>query len=511
MKRSKTLFYNLMLLTATSIGIRFAGVIFNVYITGKIGADGIGLYTLIMSVGSFGVTFATSGINLAATRMTAEALGRQNNLEVRSAMKKCILYALFFGISGMILLLSLACPIAHYLLSEDACVLPLRIFACGLPLIALSSALSGYFTAVARVYKNAVVQVAEQSIGIILTVILLAKFADRGIVYACSAIICGIVLSELCSFTLALVLYLLDLKRNNTKAGNRTAGLTRKMVSIAFPVALSTYVRSGLVTVEHLLIPIGLKKFGKGSVNALGTYGTLQGMVMPIVLFPMALVSAFAGLLVPEIASSLAQGSYKRVDNMVSRVFQLTLSFSIGCAGIMMCFSKELGSVIYNSLQAAEYIRLLAPLIPVMYLDHVTDGMLKGMGEQLYTMKVNIADSLISVVLVYLLLPYMGIYGYILIIFLMELLNSAFSIVRLMNKCEIKPKLIKWIVTPLISVIGATSFTKHLLPLKLSLSIGDAAFLWLNIGVSAALYMFFLRVTLSFDSEDCRWLVGAIK
>ena len=63
-------------MTATTLLMRFVGVTFNIYITNKIGSVGIGLFTLVMSVGAFAVTFATSGVNLAATRLTAEAMGK---------------------------------------------------------------------------------------------------------------------------------------------------------------------------------------------------------------------------------------------------------------------------------------------------------------------------------------------------------------------------------------------------------------------------------------------------
>ena len=63
----------------------------------------------------------------------------------------------------------------------------------------------------------------------------------------------------------------------------------------------SAYVRSGLISIEHMLIPVGLEKHGLTKSNALSLYGIIQSMVLPIVLFPSALISSFAGLLVPEL------------------------------------------------------------------------------------------------------------------------------------------------------------------------------------------------------------------
>ena len=74
---------------------------------------------------------------------------------------------------------------------------------------------------------------------------------------------------------------------------------------------------------------------------------------------------------------------------------------------------------------------LLALLMPVMYMDHITDGMLRGLGEHLYCMRVNIVDSLISTALIYLVLPVWGLYGYIAILYLSEIFNFSLSIRRL--------------------------------------------------------------------------------
>ena len=47
---------------------------------------------------------------------------------------------------------------------------------------------------------------------------------------------------------------------------------------------------------------------------------------------------------------------------------------------------------IYKSGEVGSYIRLLAALMPVMYMDTVTDGMLRGLGQQLHVMRYNIID-----------------------------------------------------------------------------------------------------------------------
>ena len=71
----KTLFIkNTMILTATSLLLRFAGIIFKVWLASLIGSEGIGLHQLVFSVYVLVSTFASSGIVTAVTKLTAEEL-----------------------------------------------------------------------------------------------------------------------------------------------------------------------------------------------------------------------------------------------------------------------------------------------------------------------------------------------------------------------------------------------------------------------------------------------------
>ena len=148
--RAKTFIYNSLLLTMSAVLMRAVGVAYNVYISNRVGAEVMGLYSLVTNVWGFALTLATSGINLAATRCVAEA--GENKNEVNAAMRKCIIYSLSFGVGATILLFSLAKPISVLWLNDSRAVNPLRIMSFSLPAISISSALSGYFSAVRRVW-----------------------------------------------------------------------------------------------------------------------------------------------------------------------------------------------------------------------------------------------------------------------------------------------------------------------------------------------------------------------
>ena len=193
-------------------------------------------------------------------------------------------------------------------------------------------------------------------------------------------------------------------------------------------------------------------------------------------------------------------------------MLSLALLFALGVAGIMLCFSNDLGSLLYQNPEAAKFIRLLAPLIPIMYLDSAVDAMLKGLGQQVSSMGINIIDASLSVILVWLLVPMLGIYGYLITIYVTEIVNATLSIVRLLRESGVKVFPGKWLLKPMVSILLAALLT-HLLasivtntPLALALPAG--ASLVLQILLTIALYLLLAHLFGALRRQELAWLIG---
>lgn len=491
--RLKSFLLNGLLLTAVALFMRFVGMAFQLFVTEEAGSEAIGLYSVIGGVYGFALTVATSGIQLGTTRMISEAIGREDHGEVRKARAVCFFYAFLFGLLATLFLFFGSEPIGKYLLKDERTVRSLKILSCSLLPVALSSVLNGYFTAVRRVYKNAITGVLEQAARIGITIFLLIYVFPHGIENACLALVLGSVLSELLSAVFLGILYFIERGRiRNSPTVVRKADLRKRLCGIALPVAFSTYARSGLLTIEHMMIPIRLTDyFGERSL-ALSSFGIIHGVVFPILLFPSAILSSYSGLLIPEIAECKVREEREKIKRIVALIFRASLIFSVCVAGIMLCFSYELGGELKNSAEASTYIRMLAPLIPVMYLDNSVDAVLKGYGEQVYCMQVNIIDSFLSVLLLYLVLPTMGMKGYILVIYLTEILNASLSITRLFQVTDVRPKLLKVLFVPLFSIIGSTAVVRMLACFldrtSFSFPSGKIGLVW-HISLSVLLYL----------------------
>ncbi len=453
-QKSKLFLINGAILTSTSLLMKFAALIFNIYISNQIGSEAVGVFSLVMAVYLFFITVATSGLNIAVTVIVSEKFALNKNQQAIKAIRTCIFFSLLLGIAagGLILLFSnfITSKCLHNMVSSR----PLFYIAIGLPFIAMSSCISSYFATIRKAYKNAISQVFEFTIKMFATIILLKINISNGVEAICISLILADVISEICSFTLIFILYIIDIKLKKLE-DIRSFGQRINILKIAFPVAVTSYIRSGLSTLKQLIIPTQLEKSGISCSRALSQYGMINGMVLPVITFPTVFTDSYSMLLIPEFSTYVAQKNYKAINYIANKIFKITCAFTMCICSIFFIFSSDLGLAIYNNIEIGYYFKIFTPFIFFMYMDHIIDCILKGLNKQFGVMCCNILDLSITTCFIYFLLPILGIKGYVLSIFFSEVLNFSISLFQLFKYSGIKPNLIDWIVVPLFcSLVG---------------------------------------------------------
>lgn len=426
----KNYLYNTALLSASSLLMSWIGMSFQAWLAARIGTAGIGLYQLVGSVNVLFATLAISGIRFASTRLVSEELGAGKESAVAGAMRRCLSYGALFGAATGFSLWLLAEPIGFLWVGDARTVLSLRLSAFSMPCISLCASVSGYFTANGRVWKPTLVHLAEQLAGIGFTVLFLRTVSRGDTEASCAAVTAGRVCADLLSLLLMLAVFALDRRRYY---GHRVPafGQTGRMLRIAMPLALSAYARSALSTLQQLLIPRGLKAAGYSADSALSGYGIIHGMALPVLYFPSCILSAAAELIVPELTAAQVQQKSGEIRARVRSFLRRSAVFAGSVAAFLFFCAEPLGALIYHNREAGRYIRILAPLVPVMYVDMSVDGCLKGLGQQVWSMGINVFDSVLCIALVYWLLPIHALKGYLFILYASEGINFLLSLWRL--------------------------------------------------------------------------------
>ncbi|MGI5849209.1 MAG: oligosaccharide flippase family protein [Christensenellales bacterium] len=494
---------NTIILTLTSQLLRLIGVFFIAYLSDKIGTEGVGLYQLIVSIYFLASTLATSGIGVTIARLVAESLGKSKQKSTSDVLRKSVMISVVLGILVGIAVYYLADFIGESLLGDQRAILSIRMLAPGLPFMALTSCLHGYFYGVRKVLKPASQMIFEQIIRVLIIMCIINMFVPKGLEYACFAVIMASMISEALSCGYGFIQYRLE-KRKSKFSVAKEAGIAKKIIAITIPIALSSYLRSGLKTAESILIPAGLKRYGASRKDALSQFGMI-GMVMPVLFFPSGILTAIATLLLPEVSEAHAVGNTRKVKDIFARVFQFALLLSLLFCGIFVAFANDFGMLIYKNRQISALLTLIAPLLPLIYLDFIVDSMMTGLDQQLKTLKINIFDYTVRIGLILLLIPKFGVLAYILILYFSTFLNATLSTRRLMYVSGTTVDYKNWILKPFFSAATAGALVRIIFKTLPGITISGLVLL-VKVILFMVLYISILFLVGCVSGKDIDWL-----
>lgn len=421
------IFYSALLLTGVNLLLRLVGTSFQVYLSGRIGAAGIGLLQLTMSVGSLAMIAGIAGVRTATMYLTAEELGRKQKGTISWVLSGCFLYSILCSGAVALALYRFAPKIAGQWIGDKRTVEALRLLAAFLPVSCLCSVMTGYFTAANRIGTLAAVEVAEQLCSMLLTMTALQLWAGSDPSRACLCVVLGSGLGSILTLLCLVVLRLLQ----KEAAGPRIP-VARRLYQAAVPLALADILKSGISTTENLMVPKRLTLCAAIS-DPLASFGMISGMVFPVLMFPACILFGLAELLIPELARCAAAGSKGRIDYLVRKSLRLAMLYGFFFSGAMVLAAVPLCQRLYGSGEAGQALKGYALLIPMLYCDAITDAMTKGLGQQKICVRYNILTNGLDVVFLYLLLPKYGMTGYYISFFATHLLNFILSLGRLLK------------------------------------------------------------------------------
>ncbi len=427
MRRKLPIFYSALLLTGVNLLLRLVSTSFQVYLSGRIGAAGIGLLQLVLSVGAMSMTAGMAGIRTATMYLTAEELGRRHPGNVTWVLSGCVLYSIVCSGAVAFALQIFAPYLAENWIGDPRTTDAIQLFGCFVPVNCLCGVMVGYFTAANRIGTLAAVEVAEQLLSMVVTMTVLTLWAGSDPAKACQSVILGSGISSCMTLGCLTLLRL----REKPKTAPPTS-VAKRLLHTAAPLALADDLKAGISTTENLMVPKRLALF-PGTVDPLAAFGTVCGMVFPVLMFPAAILFGLAELLIPELARCAAAGSRTRIQYLAGRSLRVAIFYGCCFCGLEYLLADELCLSLYSSQEAGVYLRLYALLIPMLYCDAITDAMTKGLGQQKACVRYNIITSAMDVALLYLLLPRYGMMGYFFSFLVTHLLNFILSLNRLLK------------------------------------------------------------------------------
>ncbi len=430
---SKHIFFKgTFILTCTGLISRIMGFFYRIFLSHTIGAQGLGVYQLIMPLQNLVLAFTVSGIQTSLSRLIASRLALKKESDAGKIFCAGTFMAFFLASSAAWILYSNAGFFAVQILKEPLTESLIRILSFQFPLIALHSCINSYYFAEKKTGVPSGLQLMEQIIRVSSSWILFQIFLSKNMTVTAAIAVGGSLISEI--FTAAAGLILIGLRFSGKKRSFFASfSFLGEIFHTAFPLTLNRVLLTLLGSIEVILIPQQLQVYGLSASDSLKIYGIFTGMALPLILFPSAITNSASVMLMPSIAEMQALGCQKRIRAITAKACTGCMALGILCTAFFFLLGPFLGNFLFKSPSSGIYIRTLSFICPFLYTNTALTSILHGLGRTTRSLLHNTAGILIRISFVLFLIPVIGIKGYLYGILISELLLSCLHVLALYN------------------------------------------------------------------------------
>ncbi|MBE6144401.1 MAG: hypothetical protein E7169_02385 [Firmicutes bacterium] len=360
---------------------KILGMIIKIVMTRLLGTEGIGIYMLIIPTFTLFIALAQFGLPIAISKLVSE--DKRNN---KNLVFSIIPISLIINLIIMLFLLFSSNYIANNLLHEPRCYDALICIGLVLPFISISSILRGYFFGKQKMIPHVISNITEDFVRLIILIIGIPIFLTRGINFAIAFVILSNVISELTSI---LVLFFFlpknfkitkrDLKPNKTNI--------KETLSISVPTTGSRLIGSIGYFFEPIILTSVLLRVGYSNNYIVNEYGILSGYVMPLLTLPSFFTLAISQALIPIVSNSFSNNKYSYTKNKIKQGIFFSLIIGIPVTIFFITNPSLPLKIIYNTKEGINYIKIMAPIFLLHYIQSPISSSLQAMGFAKISMK----------------------------------------------------------------------------------------------------------------------------
>lgn len=411
-KKNSLLLKGTLLLTLAGLLSRIMGFFYKIFLAGFIGAEGMGIYQLIFPVYSICFSLCASGIETAISKLTAAKCATGNQEQAMGILKTGLLLSLTLSLGCSFVIFKFSPLLSLHFLKEPRCEQLLRILAVTIPFGTMQSCICGYYLGIHKAFVPSTAQLVEQSFRIGCVFLLQHIYLTNKTEISPAIAVIGLVFGEICSFLFTITCLSNRPSRSHREVMNVPVYLS-EILSLAAPLTASRILINLLVSLEAVFIPHALKAYGMAHSQALSIYGILNGMVLPLILFPNALTGSVSLMLLPAVSESQSVGNLRELKQTVKTTFSFCLLLGGLCTLFFLIFGNPLGTVVFSSSLAGSFITTLAWLCPFLYLNTTLNSVLNGLGKTSVTFFNGIAGLFIRIAFLWVFVPKIGIKGHL--------------------------------------------------------------------------------------------------
>ena len=404
MMKSKV-YQNTSIVTGLSVAERGLGFLYRIVLSRLIGAEGLGLYQVSLSLFSLFLTIGTGGIPVTVSRMISKSKAEKNLQGERAAVGAGVVLSLLLTLPVCLLFWLLGSR-ADFLFSDARCLPVFRILLIGLSFTCIYAVIRGFFWGNKEFLAPSIIELLEEAAMVIAGVLLLRNVQTASVGAEKAA--WAVVLSYLFSFALSTLWFFLRGGKISSPK-NSLKPLFNASLPITSVRASASLVNSAIA----VLLPAMLIRSGFSEGDALRLFGVVSGMVLPVLFIPSTLIGSLALVLVPELAEDFYCNRLTRLRANLER--GLRFSVFVACALIPLFFvlGNDLGNIAFSNAEAGEMIKKSCVILLPMSITMITTSMLNSMGFEKQTFLFFFISAATTLLCILLLPKFCGGYAYI--------------------------------------------------------------------------------------------------
>lgn len=415
------------ILTLTGLLSRLIGFFYRIFLSNVFGAEGMGIYQLISPVLALSFSLTVSGIQTAISKYVASETSTKDYQNSFRTLWAGFLMSFALSLMCAALIYEGSEYIAVSCLMEERTAPLLRIIALSIPMACVHSCINGYFFGIRKTAIPAVSQLAEQICRVGSVYLIYDICQKHHMEPTISFAVVGLVIGESASMIVSVLAILSRAHRlfpYHPCVPAKTKGLQAhyfavyshimgQLLTLALPLSANRLVINLLQSVEAIYIPNRLMAYGMSNPKALGVYGVLTGMSLPLILFPSAITNSISVLLLPIVSEADANGNRIAVRRAILTSIRYCLLLGFLCTALFLLCGRLAGRILFHSELAGSFILILSFICPFMYIASTLGSILNGLGKTAQTFCYSVISLLLRLLFVFLAIPRYGIKGYL--------------------------------------------------------------------------------------------------
>ncbi len=415
-----------------------------------IGAEGLGIYQICLSVFAVFLTAASSGIPVTVSRLMAKN-GAKNDIKGKNAAVTAGVVATLMFTVPMAIILFFGRNLLGFLFTDDRCMNVFILLLPGLILTSIYAVMRGSFWGNKQFLPYSIIELLEDAVMVVLGCILVYGVTDP--VAGAERAAIAVLVSYVFSFIVSLFWYF--------KKGGRFSNPKRQLkplFSSSMPITAMRTSTSVLNSAVAILLPVLLMNaYGLDNSEAISLYGVAIGMSVPILFIPSALIGSISVVVAPELAENYYKNKTALVKFDIEKSVKAAIFIATLIIPVLFVLGDEIGAVLYSNEMSGEIIQNCAFILLPMCLAMITTTVLNSMNCEKKTLLYYIIGAALMIVSIVALTRFVGVYSYMIGLAASFVISAVFNLRLLAKKCE-GIKFISYILRSIVVVIATCAF-----------------------------------------------------